>query len=196
MTTDTDIRIYVASLSDYNAGRLHGSWIDATQEPDEIHAEIQAMLKASPEFKAFPQGGPAEEWAIHDYEGFGGFKIEEYEDIERVSKIAQAIEEHGEAMIAWLTISDDEDPDDFEAHYRGKWDSERAFAESTVDQIGWGNVPPRLYVEQYGDKTINVFDELSSIIDWDEIASGLFRFGGYSSADAGAGMVHVFEDEV
>lgn len=42
-------RIYVASLSDYNAGTLHGEWIDATQELDDIWAEINAMLAASPE---------------------------------------------------------------------------------------------------------------------------------------------------
>lgn len=46
--TDTP-RIYVASLSDYNAGRLHGEWIDATQELDDIWAEIHAMLAKSPE---------------------------------------------------------------------------------------------------------------------------------------------------
>jgi len=61
MTTETaqEYRIYVASLSDYNAGRLHGAWIDATQDADEIEAEVQEMLAASPE-------PIAEEWAIHD----------------------------------------------------------------------------------------------------------------------------------
>ena len=29
-------RIYVASLSDYNAGRLHGTWIHADDDPDDI----------------------------------------------------------------------------------------------------------------------------------------------------------------
>ena len=46
----TDVpKIYVADLAAYNAGRLRGIWIDATQEPDEIHAEVQAMLAGSPE---------------------------------------------------------------------------------------------------------------------------------------------------
>ena len=31
-----ETRIYVASLSDYNDGRLHGVWLDATAEPDEL----------------------------------------------------------------------------------------------------------------------------------------------------------------
>ncbi len=51
-------RVYVASLSDYNASRLHGQWIDAAQEPGEI---ITSMLSES-------RDPGAEEWAIHDFE--------------------------------------------------------------------------------------------------------------------------------
>ena len=60
-------RIYVACLSSYNAGRLHGRWIDCDQTAEEIREEIRLMLEESPE----PW---AEEWAIHDYEGFGGLR--------------------------------------------------------------------------------------------------------------------------
>lgn len=42
-----DIRIYVADLAAYNSGKLHGVWIDATIELDEIQGCIQAMLKES-----------------------------------------------------------------------------------------------------------------------------------------------------
>jgi len=40
-------RIYVASLADYNAGRLHGRWIDANQSADSIRDEIAQMLTES-----------------------------------------------------------------------------------------------------------------------------------------------------
>ena len=43
-----EIRIYVACLAAYNNGILHGCWIDAEQEPDEIRSGINEMLKASP----------------------------------------------------------------------------------------------------------------------------------------------------
>lgn len=46
-TTDSDtFRIYVASLSDYNAGILHGTWIDFDQltDLDDLRAAIAAML--------------------------------------------------------------------------------------------------------------------------------------------------------
>ncbi|WP_435656012.1 antirestriction protein ArdA [Brucella pituitosa] len=41
-------RIYVACLTAYNDGYLHGAWIDADQDPDQIKDEIAAMLVRSP----------------------------------------------------------------------------------------------------------------------------------------------------
>jgi len=81
-------RIYVASLADYNAGRLHGCWIDANQSADAIREEIAQMLADSEEFIA-------EEWAIHDYERFGDLGLSEYEDIELVAQVAFEITQHG-----------------------------------------------------------------------------------------------------
>lgn len=39
-------KIYVACLAAYNNGILHGRWIDADQDADEIRAGIAEMLKA------------------------------------------------------------------------------------------------------------------------------------------------------
>lgn len=61
----TEIRIYVADLAAYNNGKLHGVWINATDDLDAIREQVNQMLAASPE-------GFAEEYAIHDHEGFGG----------------------------------------------------------------------------------------------------------------------------
>ncbi len=41
--------IWVGSLADYNAGVLHGVWLDATLEPDELAAAVQFMLRNSHE---------------------------------------------------------------------------------------------------------------------------------------------------
>ena len=81
-------RIYAACLAAYNNGRLHGRWIDTTQDPEDIQAEIGAMLAASP----IPH---AEEWAIHDYEGYEGARLEEYSGIEKAHALALFIVEHG-----------------------------------------------------------------------------------------------------
>lgn len=40
-------RIYVACLASYNAGELHGVWIDADQDPDDVWNEIRSMLRSS-----------------------------------------------------------------------------------------------------------------------------------------------------
>ncbi len=41
-------KIYIACLASYNAGVLHGEYVDATLEPDEIREEIQRVLESSP----------------------------------------------------------------------------------------------------------------------------------------------------
>ncbi len=124
-------RIYVASLSDYNAGRLHGQWLAADQSPDDLAAAVATMLAAS------RQPG-AEEWAIHDYEGFGALALSEYEPLERVSLIARGIVEHGPAFAAWAA-RDPSDPglaEQFEGTFRGQWPSTEAYAEELLDDLG------------------------------------------------------------
>jgi antirestriction protein len=128
----TTPRIYVACLAAYNNGVLHGKWIDADQSADELHEAVARMLAASPE-------AGAEEWAIHDFEGFGSLGLGEYESLEHVAAIAEGIAEHGEAFTAWLSYDESQDPADtqaFEDAYRGEWDSLRAYAESLADDIG------------------------------------------------------------
>ena len=128
----TTPRIYVACLAAYNAGRLHGEWIDADQDVDAVWAEIEAMLAASPE-------PGAEEWAIHDYEGFGPLRLSEYESIERVVAIARGIAEHGPAFAAWMDYDNSRDPTDvtaFEDAYRGEWPSLRDYAEDWAESTG------------------------------------------------------------
>lgn len=84
---DHEIRIYVADLAAYNNGKLHGVWINATDDMDDIWNQVNQMLAESPE-------GFAEEYAIHDYEGFEGYALGEYEGLEAAHKIACFIEEY------------------------------------------------------------------------------------------------------
>lgn len=82
-----EIRIYVADLAAYNNGKLHGVWVNATDDLDDIWNQVNQMLAKSPE-------GFAEEYAIHDYEGFDGYSISEYEGLETAHEIACFIEEY------------------------------------------------------------------------------------------------------
>ena len=99
MTTPS---IYVACLAAYNNGKLHGVWIDAlNNDPDEIMGQIQAMLKASPELDA-------EEWALHDYEGFEGIRLSEWEGLEQVHMLAQFVDGYGPLGAKLLEHCDNE----------------------------------------------------------------------------------------
>lgn len=125
-------RIYVACLAAYNAGYLHGTWIDADQDADAIERSVREMLAKSP----IPL---AEEWAIHDYENFGSLRLSEWESFERVAAIGACIAEHGLAFTAWLSYDSSLDPSDtqgFEDAYCGEWDSLRAYAEDFAESTG------------------------------------------------------------
>ena len=149
--TQFEPRIYVASLSDYNAGRLHGELVDAAQDAEAIHAGISAMLARSKE-------PIAEEWAIHDYENFGSLRLGEWESIEHISQIGQGIAEHGPAFAAWAALTDqaewDEKLEQFDDVFLGEWSSARDYADSMLhdlgidlDEIGTDFIRPYLYID-------------------------------------------------
>jgi antirestriction protein len=127
-------RIWVGSEVDYNNGRLHGVWMNATLEPDELDAATQFMLRGS-------HTPGAEEWAIMDYEGFGGYKVDEWTSFSTISLIAQGISEHGEAYAAWVGYIGDTsgvlwEPDAFHEHYEGEFDSVRDYVEYILKETG------------------------------------------------------------
>lgn len=128
-------KIYIACLAAYNNGKLHGKWIEANQDVSDIWAEVSAMLRASPEPNA-------EEWAMHDYEGFGEVKFSEWPDFARISAIAALLEDHGEAFSLWYANQDGKsiDVNDLEENFLEQWqgahDSESAFADHLLEKTG------------------------------------------------------------
>ena len=141
-TIDTP-RIWVSSLSDYNAGRLHGRWIDAT-DADVIREEIAEMLAESPE-------PIAEEWAIHDYDNFGGLSLSEWGDIDKVAELGRLITEHGAAFAAYANDVgvDHATEESFQDAYGGEWESEEAYAENLFDGLYLHEVPE--HIQHYID---------------------------------------------
>lgn len=132
MSRDYHPRIYVASLSDYNAGRLHGVWIVLSDGIDARWRTIEAMLAASPE-------PGAEEWAIHDYEDFGPIRLHEYENLETVTKLAQGIARYGEAYAAFadhLGSRSWDELDRFEEAFQGTFTDLRHYADDLLDSLG------------------------------------------------------------
>lgn len=132
--TASEYRIYVACLASYNAGILHGRWIDATLGEDHIESEVADMLAESPD--EYP-----EEWAIHDYE-LGGWKIGEYESFGDVAEGVEALEHADEpgALIAYAeSIGStllEAAGGDFEEAYCGEWPSFREYSDDYVESSG------------------------------------------------------------
>jgi antirestriction protein len=182
-------KIYVACLSAYNNGHLHGLWIDASQEPEEIREDINWMLSWSP----VADDGTCEEWAIHDYENFHGLSLGEYESLEYISKLAQALDnaDNAEAMAAWLDYAKDRimNPDvealaeEFSSYYCGHWGTERDFvwqSDEIEEMFNWSEFEKQ-------------FTFWSQHIDWDAIARTVF-IDGYDSVKASPYGIYVFRE--
>ena len=162
-------KIYVADLCAYNNGYLHGVWIDATEDLDAIQDQVNDMLKAS------PIGIFAEEWAIHDFECFGGYHVSEYESFETLHDIALFLKEHGDVASAALSYSSDLDEarEMVEDRYHGCHDSEEEFA-------------AQLYEDCY-----EIPEYLQYYIDYEKVARDLF-INDFISVEGKDHQIHVF----
>ncbi len=164
MTTETNI--YIADLAAYNAGILHGVWVDATLDLNEIQEQIDVLLKNSPE-----------EIAIYDYEGFEGVSISEYEGLESVHKKALFIQEHGKLGAAVLdNFNDDFDEAEksMEENYQGEY-------ESIAD-----------YAQELTEETSEVPKHLAFYIDYESMAKDMELNSDIFTIELGYREVHVF----
>ena len=172
-------KIYVACLSAYNSGYLRSVYIDATLEPEEIREEIQTMLSNSP----VAHLEICEEFAIHDFEGFEGVKIHEYESIDRVCQIAKAIDEHGKPFALYLDYLGFDDLEEaiasFEDNYCGCFDSIEDYVQDYYEQTG--------QLEAIENAGLNSF-----CINWKAIAHDWDCSGDFLFLEESADEIHVF----
>lgn len=169
-------RIYAASLSDYNAGRLHGAWIDCDQDHDDIAEKISEMLAESKE-------GVAEEWAIHDTSGWGPVHLSEYESLEDVARLGTGIATHGMAfahLAAHLDTNDWSQLDRFEELYLGEWDSAEDYAANLLEDLG-------IDIDEIGPEMLQPYIR----VDLEAFARDLSY--DLVIADADDGHVHIFD---
>ncbi len=169
-TESNTIQIYVADLAAYNCGMLHGRWIDATQGADGIREEIQEMLAQTP-----LKNEIAEEYAIHDQNGFGKLELHEYISIERVAEYAEFIEEHGKLGSMLLVEFDIEEATAMMSdRYLGEYESVEEYAEQLLDDCY--EIPK--YLEGY--------------IDYQKFARDLELSGDIESYELSYREVHIF----
>lgn len=83
--TISSFRIYVACLSSYNNGILHGGWINCDgKTANELQESVNAILATS-------SIRYSEEFAIHDHEGFPNYVIGESTPLDDVAIIVEAL---------------------------------------------------------------------------------------------------------
>lgn len=173
-------RIYVASLADYNTGRLHGRWIDADQPAKAIREAIQAMLDESPETIA-------EDWAIHDYEHFEELRLSECEDIDNLAAVACGIVEHGPVFACLVshfggTQSIDEAHRYMDEGYRGAFERLADYAQELVEEC-------------YREPLKTLADFIRYHIDYEAIAHDMEISGDVFTVECD-GQVHVFDSHI
>jgi len=161
-------KIYVACLAAYNNGRLHGAWIDADQDAWAIYEDAQKMLAGSPV-------ADAEEWAIHDFEGFNGIRIEEYDGFERVAELAAFVIEHGKlgAEVFSYFGSLEEARSALSDQYAGEYESLADFAQEITEE------------------TVNLPETLRYYIDYERMARDM-AISDVIAFETGMSEVHVF----
>lgn len=123
----------------------------------------------------------AEEYAIHDSEGFGKIKIGEIENLETLAEIAAAIAEHGAPFLAWAEYQCGDHRralDTFQEAYRGTYKSAADYAEEFTEQTGEG-IPAHL---------APYIDYEAMARDWD--------MGGDITTIEDGGEVHIFDGTV
>lgn len=161
--------IYVACLAAYNNSILHGTWIDATLEPDAIYEATQAMLKASP----IPD---ATEWAIHDYDGFHSVRLSEWEGFSEVHAYATFILKHGQLGADLIAHTDTMElaQTAIEENYAGCYKNTADFARELTED------------------TTTIPEYLAYYIDYDRMARHMEMSRDIFTIETDNGDVHVF----
>ncbi|KRA67064.1 antirestriction protein [Caulobacter sp. Root656] len=163
-------RIYVACLAAYNNGWLHGAWVDVEDDAHAVRAAIAAMLKASP----IPL---AEEYAIHDHEGFGGVEIAEYASLDRVVDIAGFLRERrtlGAAVLEQLG---------------GDLDAAR----EALDDLYCGvHASLADWIQETTEESLTIPEALRLYIDWEAMARDARLNGDVFTVETASDEVHVF----
>ncbi|PCJ99988.1 MAG: antirestriction protein [Zetaproteobacteria bacterium] len=165
-----DIKIYIADLAAYNAGKLHGVWVDATLDLNEIQEEIDSLLKCSPEENS-------EEVAIHDYEGFEGVEISEYEGLSSVQQKALFIEEHGTLGAAVL------------ANFHGDFE----YAETSMEEHYQGEYKSlEDYARELTEQTSEIPKHLECYIDYERMGRDMEMGGDVFTIETAHDEIHIF----
>ena len=121
-------RIYVADLAEYVSGNLVGRWFDLEDfegTAEDLHAAIaQYVLRTE-------QTGH-EEWAIHDYEGFGPIRVGEYDSLETILTHVENMGDEPGKYFAWIAAKGEPEGFDPDLVY-GPFDSPEEWLDNDIE---------------------------------------------------------------
>ena len=163
------MRIYLTNLGLYNEGILSGEWLELPATDEEIEA-----LKERTGYDEMH-----EEYFITDYEtDINGLKIDEFEDIEYLNKLAELIEEEPEKVEALLYFGYD-DPEKIEKHLDDvMYVTTPEGFESEEFAIGW------YYAKEL--ECLNIPEEIESYFDFEAYGRDVMMSGSFYTAEDGS----------
>lgn len=175
----TDVRFYAACLASYNNGVLHGVWVDASSDVEEMQEAINAMLRESkfPNVTVEHEGQQvpsAEEWAVHDSEGLPS-SFGEYPSLATIAAFVErleAFEDRGVPAEIVAQLEDHVEPDDFQGVYQDLGD----------------------YAEQMSEGCYDIPKGLENYINWDSMGHDMELNGDIFTVEHGYKELYVFSN--
>lgn len=143
--------------------------LEERSDLDDIQDQVNDMLESSLE-------NDAEEWAIHDYEGYGSYRLSEYESIQSAHEVACFIEEQDEIAAELLSH--------FSAIDEAKKAIEENYAschESVAD-----------FAEELTTDTTEIPESLAFYIDYEKMGRDLELGSDIFTIKTGYKEVHIF----
>lgn len=125
----------------------------------------------------------SEEWAVHDFEGFGSINIGEHPDLQNLVDLAEAIDKHGDPFLAYLNNLGGLPElymaiENFKEAYRGTYKSAADYAEERTEDMG--AIP----------------EHLKFYIDYAKMAEAWRMSGDLTIIEGDGGEVHIFDGTV
>lgn len=162
------IKIYVGSYAGYNAGILDGLWLDLPMDEDEMWEAIRSHCVDG-----------AEEFFIMDTDNEYDFGIDEYDSIDELNEIAEALGNFSDDEIETIC-------EVLEAGYASSLEN----AIDMMDRgeiICHGNITLEEYAEQLAEECgmIDYDSRLSYYIDWSAVARDMDIEGCYIKTSSG-----------
>ena len=92
-------KIYIADLTAYNYGYLHGAWINVSEGVAAMTRCLKDILATSP---LIDSGEEIEEYMIHDWEGFGDLDLTYESDFYKIYQLAELVNKYDGYMLSYI----------------------------------------------------------------------------------------------